>query len=118
MQHEAPIVVITGASAGVGRAAARHFGARGWRVALVARGTDGLEGARREIEACGGEAMIIPTDVADHDQVEAAAERVEREWGPIEVWVNDAMATLFCEFEKIAPEDFRRSTEVTYLGTV
>jgi len=118
MQQQAPIVVITGASAGVGRATARHFGARGWRVALLARGTDGLEGARREIEALGGTALAIPTDVADHAQVEAAAERVEREWGPIDVWVNDAMATIFCEFLDIAPDDFRRATEVTYLGTV
>ena len=116
--QQAPIIVITGASAGVGRAAARHFGSRGWRVALLARGADGLEAARREIEAAGGRAMAIPADVADHAQVEAAAERVEREWGPIDVWVNDAMATIFCELEKIAPEDFRRSTEVTYLGTV
>ena len=112
------VVVITGASAGVGRATARHFGKRGWRVALLARGVDGLHGAQREIEADGGEALAIATDVADHHQVEAAAERVEREWGPIDVWVNDAMATIFCEFTAIAPEDYRRATEVTYLGAV
>ncbi len=111
-------VVITGASAGVGRAAARHFGAKGWRVALLARGVDGLQGAKREIEAAGGEALAIPTDVADWEQVDAAAERVEREWGPIDVWVNDAMATVFCEFLDIDPRDYRRATEVTYFGTV
>jgi NAD(P)-dependent dehydrogenase (short-subunit alcohol dehydrogenase family) len=112
------IVVVTGASAGVGRATAIEFARHGWRVALLARGVDGLEGACRDVRAAGGEALAIPVDVADHAQVEAAAERIEREWGPIEVWVNDAMATIFCEFIHIAPEDFRRATEVTYLGTV
>jgi NADP-dependent 3-hydroxy acid dehydrogenase YdfG len=112
------IVVITGASAGIGRATARLFGQKGWHVALVARGVDGLEGAKREIEQAGSEAMVLPTDVADEQAVDAAAERVEREWGSIDAWVNDAMATLFCEFTQIAPEDFRRATEVTYLGTV
>lgn len=110
--------VVTGASAGIGRATARLFGDKSWRVALLARGRDGLEGARREIEGAGGEALVLPTDVADCAAVEAAAERVEREWGGIDVWVNDAMATLFCEFRDISPEDFRRATEVTYLGTV
>ena len=110
--------VITGASAGVGRATARLFGEKGWRVALVARGIDGLEAAKREIEQAGGEALVVPTDVADETAVDAAAERVEHEWGPIDVWVNDAMATIFCEFMQVPPEDFRRATEVTYLGTV
>src|SRR4051812_3091103 len=104
--------VVTGASAGIGRATARLFGDKQWRVALVARGRDGLEAARREIDAAGGEALVLPTDVADCAAVEAAAARVEREWGGIDVWVNDAMATVFCEFEDIAPEDFRRATEV------
>src|ERR1051325_219040 len=113
-----PVAVITGASAGIGRATARLFGARGWRVALLARGVDGLAAAKREIEIAGGEALVIPTDVAEHAQVEAAAARVERQWGPIDVWVNDAMATIFCEFAEISPEDYRRATEVTYLGTV
>src|ERR671932_1186284 len=112
------IVVITGASAGIGRATALYFGARGWRVGLIARGVDGLEAAKREIEATGGEALVLPTDVANCEEVEAAAERVEREWGPIDVWVNDAMATIFCEFTQITPEDYRRATEVTYLATV
>jgi NAD(P)-dependent dehydrogenase (short-subunit alcohol dehydrogenase family) len=111
-------VVVTGASAGVGRATALAFGKRGWKVALLARGTDGLQGARREIEEAGGSALVIPTDVADCAQVEAAAERAERELGPIEIWINDAMATLFCPFEQIAPEDFARATHVTYLGAV
>jgi NAD(P)-dependent dehydrogenase (short-subunit alcohol dehydrogenase family) len=112
------IAVVTGSSAGIGRATAIEFGKHGWHVALLARGIDGLEGARKDIERVGGNAMIIPTDVADHAQVEAAAERVEREWGPIDVWVNDAMSTIFCDALSISPEDFKRATEVTYLGTV
>ena len=111
-------VVITGASAGVGRATARLFGEKGWRVALLARGADGLEAGKKEIERAGSEAMVLPADVADEHAVDEAAARVEREWGPIDVWVNDAMATIFCEFMQVAPEDFRRATEVTYLGTV
>jgi len=114
----AGIVVVSGASAGIGRAVARRFGARGWRVALIARGTDGLQAARDEIERAGGEAMVIQADVADESAVEAAAERVEREWGPIDVWVNNAMVTAFCEFMDMAPADFRRATEVTYFGSV
>jgi len=112
------VVVVTGASAGIGRATARAFGKRGWRVALLARGRDGLDGARRDVEQSGGEALAIPTDVADVEQVEAAAARVEARWGAIDVWVNNAMATLFCEFAEIDPADFKRATEVTYLGAV
>lgn len=112
------IVVVTGASAGIGRATAVEFAKHGWRVALLARGADGLEGAREEVELAGGQALVVPVDVADQAQVEAAAERVEREWGAIDVWVNNAMSTIFCDFMHIAPEDFRRATEVTYLGTV
>jgi NAD(P)-dependent dehydrogenase (short-subunit alcohol dehydrogenase family) len=112
------VVVITGASAGIGRATARAFGRRGWSVALLARGIDGLEGARRDVEAAGGRALAIPVDVADLDQTEAAADRIERELGPIDVWVNNAMATIYCDFLNIAPEDFKRSTEVTYFGAV
>lgn len=112
------IAVVTGASAGVGRASAIEFGRHGWRVALLARGNDGLRGAKYEVEQAGGQAMIIPTDVADYDQVEAAAERVEREWGPMDVWVNNAMATIFCEMVSISPADYKRATEVTYLGAV
>src|SRR5688572_15839879 len=98
-------IVITGASAGIGRAAALAFGKRGCRVALLARGVEGLEAAKKEIEEAGGQALVIPTDVADHAQVEAAAERVEQEFGPIDVWVNNAMATIFCPFDDITPED-------------
>ncbi|HVZ44824.1 MAG TPA: SDR family oxidoreductase [Ramlibacter sp.] len=113
-----PVVVVTGASAGIGRAIAREFGLRRWRVALLARGIDGLEAARAEIEALGGEALVIPTDVADEEQVEAAARRVEEQWQAIDVWVNDAMATIFSPALDIAPADFRRATDVTYLGAV
>jgi len=112
------IVVVTGASAGIGRAVARRFGEDRWRVALVARGSDGLEAAKQEIEAAGGEALVIPCDVADEAALDAAAERIEREWGPIDVWINDAMVTSYCEFLDISPADFRRMTDVTYLGSV
>lgn len=112
------VVVVTGASAGVGRATAIEFARHGWRVALLARGGDGLEGARHDVERAGSEALVIPTDVADHAQVEAAADQVEREWGAIDVWVNNAMATIFAEFLEVDPDDYRRATEVTYLGTV
>lgn len=115
-KHE--VVVITGASAGVGRAAAREFGRHGAKVALLARGEEGLQAAKEEIEAEGGEALPIPTDVADYEQVEAAARRVEEELGPIDVWVNDAIAVVFSPFKEIEPEDFKRSTEVCYLGAV
>lgn len=113
-----PVVVVTGASAGVGRAIACEFATRGWRVALLARGEDGLEGARSDVQRLGGEALTIATDVADPDQVENAAARVEDTWGPIDVWVNDAMSTIFAPVVDIAPADFRRSTEVSYLGAV
>ncbi len=112
------IVVITGASAGIGRATARRFARDGWRVAVIARGTDGIDGACRDIRAAGGEAMALPLDVADPQAVEAAAERVEREWGPIDVWINAAMVTAYCELMDMPPEDYRRATEVTYLGAV
>ncbi len=111
-------VVITGASAGIGRAAAIAFAKRGWRVALLARGLEGLHGACQEVEQAGGQAISIPTDVADHAQVEAAAARVEQEFGPIDVWVNNAMATVYCPFTRLSPEDFERATQVTYLGAV
>ena len=115
---ERSVVVITGASAGVGRAAVRAFARRGADVGLIARGVDGLEGARREVEAVGGRALVLPTDVADHDAVEAAAERVERELGPIDVWVNNAMVSVFSPAKEMEPDEFRRVTEVTYLGVV
>jgi NAD(P)-dependent dehydrogenase (short-subunit alcohol dehydrogenase family) len=114
----APVVVVTGASAGVGRAIAREFAGRGWRVALLARGLDGLKGAAADVQRLGSEALVLPTDVADEAQVEAAAAAVEAKWGPIDVWVNDAMATIFSDALKIAPADWRRATDVTYLGAV
>jgi NAD(P)-dependent dehydrogenase (short-subunit alcohol dehydrogenase family) len=112
------VVVITGAGSGIGRATARRFGADGDKVALLARGEEELEGAAAEIEAAGGTALIVPTDVSDPDQVEAAADRVERELGPIDVWVSDAMTTVFSFFWDIEPEEFRRATDVTYHGAV
>jgi short-subunit dehydrogenase len=112
------VVVVTGASAGVGRAVAREFARHGASVGLLARGRDGLEAARCEVEAAGGRALIVPTDVADHEQVEAAAQAVEDGLGPVDVWVNDAMTTVFGEFLDVSPEEFARATEVTYLGLV
>ncbi len=110
------VVVVTGASAGVGRATARAFGASGDSVALLARGWKGLQGAAEEVERAGGHALPLEVDVADYEQVARAAERVERELGPIDVWVNTAFASVFAPFRQIAPDDYRRATEVTYLG--
>ena len=112
------VVVVTGASAGLGRAIARQFGSKGAKVGLLARGVDGLEGAKREIEADGGSALVLPTDVADADAVEAAAARVEQEFGPIDIWVNNAMASVFSPVKEMKPEEYKRVTEVTYLGVV
>lgn len=112
------VVVITGASAGVGRATVREFAAHGAHIGLIARGRDGLEGARREVEAAGGKALVLPTDVANPDQVEAAAERVEKELGPINIWVNNAMTSVFSPIKQMTSEEFKRVTEVTYLGYV
>jgi NAD(P)-dependent dehydrogenase (short-subunit alcohol dehydrogenase family) len=112
------VVVVTGASAGVGRAIAAEYGRHGAKVALLARGEAGLKGACEEVERAGGSALAIPTDVADHEAVESAAQRVEDELGPIDVWVSNAMTTVFAEFMAMEPEEFRRATEVTYLGAV
>jgi NAD(P)-dependent dehydrogenase (short-subunit alcohol dehydrogenase family) len=113
-----PVVVVTGASAGVGRATARHYGERGAAVALLARGATGLAGAAADVRAAGGVALELPTDVADHEQVYAAAERVEAELGPIDVWVNCAFSGVFAPATEITAEEFRRTTEVSYLGYV
>src|SRR4051795_5563819 len=112
------VTVITGASAGVGRATAREFARRGDTIALLARNQDGLEAAAREVRELGGRALAIPTDVADPTQVEAAAERATRELGDIDVWVNDAMASILAPTWEIEADEFRRVTEVTYLGQV
>ena len=117
-KREREVVVVTGASAGVGRATAVAFARNGFDVALIARGRDGLEGARREVEAAGGMTLVLPLDVADAEAVAEAADRVIAEWGQIDVWVNDAMATIFSPVREIKPDEFRRVTEVTYLEQV
>jgi short-subunit dehydrogenase len=111
-------VMITGASAGVGRAAARAFAMRGWKVALLARRTEGLEAAGAEVEQAGGVALVLPADVADADAVFQAAERTIEAFGTIDVWINCAMTTVLGEVTETTPEEVRRVTEVTYLGYV
>src|SRR6266511_3347331 len=106
------VVVVTGASAGVGRATVREFARSGADVALLARSTEGLAAAAKEVEAGGGRALAIPTDVADADAVEDASRRAEDELGPISVWVNDAMTSFFAPFDPITSAEFRRVTEV------
>ena len=118
MNHTSEVVVITGASAGVGRATARNFARHGARIALLARGTDGLEAAQREVQELGGTAIVIPVDVANAEQVEAAAARVEIDLGKIDIWINNAMTSVFSPIKEMTPEEFRRVTEVTYLGCV
>ena len=112
------VVVITGASAGVGRATARAFARQGAHIGLLARGRDGLEATQRDVESLGGKAILIPTDVADPDQVEQAAEIVEREFGPIAIWINNSMVSVFSPVKEMLPEEYKRVTEVTYLGVV
>lgn len=118
MNSRSEVVVITGASAGVGRAAAREFGRQGASVGLISRNQQRLETAKREIEEAGGHALVLPLDVADANAMESAAERVERELGPIDIWVNNAMTSVFSPIAEMTPEEFKRVTEVTYLGFV
>jgi short-subunit dehydrogenase len=117
-QKQPQVVVVTGSSGGVGRAVAHAFAKRGARIGLLARGAEALAQVVNEVESLGGEALAVETDVADHAQVEAAAAAVEERFGGIDVWVNDAMSTVFAQFVDLEPEEFKRATEVTYLGTV
>src|SRR5881409_2825443 len=118
MSARAEVVVITGASAGVGRATAQRFAKEGARIGLIARGIDGLEGARKGVEKLGGKALVTPVDVADADKVEGAAAQIEAELGEIDIWINNAMTSVFAPIKEMTPEEFRRVTEVTYLGYV
>src|SRR5437763_16318455 len=112
------VVVVTGASHGVGRAVVERFARDGAKIALLARGREGLVRTAREVERLGGTPLPLPTDVADYDAVEAAAAATEEALGEIDIWINDAMTTVFAFFEDIQPDEFRRATEVTYLGAV
>jgi NAD(P)-dependent dehydrogenase (short-subunit alcohol dehydrogenase family) len=112
------VVVITGASGGIGRAVARRYGRRGAKVGLVARGEEGLDHAAKEVEDAGGTALALPTDVADYSELDGAAGHAEDALGPIDVWINDAFTSVFAPFTQIAPEEYARVTEVAYLGYV
>jgi NAD(P)-dependent dehydrogenase (short-subunit alcohol dehydrogenase family) len=117
-QKQPEVVVITGASAGVGRAVAQRFARDGAKIALIARGRGKLESTAREVEELGGEALILPCDVSDPEAVDAAAEQAEAHFGPIDIWVNVAFAGVMARFMDITPEDYKRVTEVTYLGQI
>ncbi len=112
------VVVITGASAGLGRAIAHAFAREGARIGLLARNPEALEACRQECEALGGQGLVVPTDVSIAGQVEAAASQVEEAFGPIDVWVNDAMVSVFSPVKEMEPEDYKRVTDVLYLGFV
>lgn len=112
------VVVVTGASSGVGRAIARALGREGDRVALIARGVQGLSAAADEVRQAGGEALVLPLDLAHAAAVDAAADRIVRKWGTIDVWVNNAMVSVFAPISATTPDEFRRVAEVNYLGTV
>lgn len=112
------VIVITGASSGVGRAVARRFGRMGERIALIARGIEGLEAAAEEVRAAGGDALVLPLDVADSTAVERAADEVVARWGRIDVWINNAMVSVFSPVSAMQAAEYRRVTEVSYLGYV
>jgi len=118
MKEKPEVVVVTGASAGVGRATVRAFARRGASIGLIARGVDGLEATRSEVEQLGGRALVFAIDVADAEKIEAAAARLEEEFGPIDIWVNNAMVSVFSPVKEMTVEEFHRVTEVTYLGVV
>ncbi len=111
-----PVVAITGASAGVGRAVARRFARDGARIGLIARGHDGLAGAKKDVEELGGEALVCPYDVSDYDAVEQAADAIEDAFGPIDIWINAAFAGVMAPFMDMDMADYRRVTDVTYHG--
>ncbi len=112
------VVIVTGASAGLGRAIVCAFARKSAHIGLLARGRDGLEGARSDVERLGGKALVIPVDVADAEAIERATQAVEREFGPIDIWINNAMVSVFSPVKKMTPEEYKRVTEVTYLGVV
>ncbi len=116
MKNQNEVVVVTGASAGVGRATAREFGRHGASVGLIARGRERLEATRSEIEQAGGRALVLSLDVAAAEEIEKAADCVEAELGAIDIWVNNAMTSVFSPVERMTVEEFKRVTEVTYLG--
>jgi len=118
MAQASEVVVVTGAGKGVGRAIVRRFAREGARIGLLGRGREALDAARREVETAGGAALVLPTDVSDAAAVDGAASAVEDALGPIDVWVNNAMTTVFAFFEDVDPDEYRRATEVTYHGTV
>jgi short-subunit dehydrogenase len=116
--HLSNVVAITGASGGVGRATAREFARKGYKIGLLARGKEGLEGARKDVEALGGKALTLETDVSEYEQVASAVERIENELGPISIWINNATLGVFSPVKEMQPEEYKKVTEVAYLGQV
>jgi short-subunit dehydrogenase len=112
------VVVVTGASGGVGRATVRLLAERGAKIALLARGRDGLEGAKQDVDSRGGRGLVLPTDVSQFEQVQAAAQATEKEFGPIDLWINNAMVSMYSPFIEMTPEEFRHIVDVTFLGNM